>query len=168
MTPFLLSLTIGLAFGMAISTQDFQLAFRRVGNYINGLRPSTQLLMKEVKSILAQFSIPNQPDLQVVGYAALTGTDTVIADAACKIYAIVAKKTTTTAAWFKGSDSASASSSTAGEVTFKQAKLDEVVIVFPKGFDCANGFTISSDTTASGNTGSSAGDGAAGFVILGA
>lgn len=154
--------------GMAISTQDFQLAFRRVGNFLNSFRPSTQILLQDVKSILSQFSVPNLPDLQVVGFAALTGTDTVIADAACKIYAIVLKKANTTAAWFKASDSASASSSTAGEVTCKQAKVDEVVLVFPKGFDCANGFTISSDTTAAGNTGSTAGDGAAGFVILGA
>lgn len=110
----------------------------------------------------------NNPDLQVVEFDFLTGTDTVIADAACQLYAIVLRKATTTAAYFKGSDSATTSSSTAPEVELRQNEVSADMMIFPRGLAMASGFTVSSDTTSDGNTGSSAGDGAAGVVLLAA
>jgi hypothetical protein len=149
---------------MAISTQTGVLAWQRASHFPG--EASTQKLLDTLKLILV--TQLNNPDLQVKEFDNLTGSDTVIADAACKIYGIVLSKQTATAAYFKGSDSASAASSTAPEVELRQNSISEDVLLFPDGRAMANGFTISSDTTSDGNTGSSAGDGARGFVILGA
>lgn len=150
---------------MAISTQDIVLARRRFYNAVSVDTP-TRLMATAFFSWLAQQG--GRPDLQVKEFDHLTGTDTVIADAACSLYAIVLQKTTVTAAYFKGSDSASASSSTAPEVSLRQNSIKTDLMLFPRTLPMANGFTISSDTTASGNTTSAAGDGASGVVLLGA
>lgn len=150
---------------MAISTQDALYAKRRAFSF-PFTKSSSGLLVQALFSYLAQFK--QNPDLQFVPFDHLTGSDTVIADAACKLYMLLLKKTTTTAAYFKGSDHASASSSTAPEFELRQNTAEEDVMIFPDGLALANGLTISSDTTSDGNTGSSAGDGAKGFAIIGA
>lgn len=149
---------------MAISTQTGVLAWQRASHFPG--EASTQKLLETLKLILV--TQLGNPDLQVVEFDNLTGSDTIIADAACKIYGIVLSKQTATTAFFKGSDSATTSSSTAPEVELGQGTISEDVLVFPGGRPMANGFTISSDTTSDGITGSAAGDGARGFVILGA
>lgn len=150
---------------MSLSLQDIVLARRRFYNAVTVDTP-TRLMATAFFSWLAQQG--GHPDLQVKEFDYLTGTDTVIADAACSLYAIVLAKATTTTAYFKGSDSASASSSTAPEVELRQTTVKTDLLLFPRKLPMANGFTISSDTTSDGNTGSSAGDGAAGVVLLGA
>ena len=112
------------------------------------------------------------PDLQVVVFDLQTSAaaDAVIADAACTLYGIFAKKSSTaTGAWLKGSDHASASSSTAAEFSqeLNAANL-EVAVVYPGGYAQGTGWTFGADTTANGSTNSTAGDGPKGFVILGA
>lgn len=149
---------------MSLSLQEPLLAKRRAFNF-PFTKSSTQLLLQALFSYLSQFK--GNQNLQVVEFDHLTGSDTVIADAACTIYGILLKKTTTTAAYFKGSDHASASSSTAPEIELRQNTAKEDFLMFPDGLPMANGLTISSDTTSDGITGSSAGDGAKGMVILG-
>ena len=151
---------------MAISTQEFTLAKRRFMHSVAGSDAAAYRMSVAFFSWLAQFK--NSLALQCVEFTFLTGTDTVIADAACKIYAILFRKATTTAAYFKASDSASASSSTAPEIELRQNQVQVEQFFSPKGLAMANGFTISSDTTSDGNTTSAAGDGAAGVVLLGA
>jgi len=148
---------------MAISVVDGVKAWARALHF--PADPGVQAQLLALKSYLA--AQKNNPDLQCVEFDHLTGSDTVIADAACKIYAIVMVKATATAAYLKGSDSASASSSTAPEVEWRQNAISEDVIICPDGRAMANGFTVSSDTTSDGITGSSAGDGAKGLVLLG-
>lgn len=150
---------------MATNLQDIVLARRRFYNAV-AIDTPTRLMATAFFSWLAQQG--GHPDLQVVEFDYLTGSDTVIMNAACSLYAIVLKKATTTAAYFKGSDSASASSSTAPEVELRQNSIKTDLMLFPRKLPMANGFTVSSDTTSDGNTGSSAGDGAAGVVLLGA
>ena len=151
---------------MPISTQEFTLAKRRYFHSVAGSDAGQYRLSVAFFSWLAQFK--NSLALEVVEFDHLTGTDTIIASAACKLYAILLKKATTTAAYFKGSDSASASSSTAPEIEFRQNAIGVDGIYSPKGIPMSNGFTVSSDTTSDGTTTSAAGDGAAGVVLLGA
>jgi hypothetical protein len=107
-------------------------------------------------------------DLQVVPFDHLTGSDVVAADVPCKVYAILLKKATTTAAFFKGGDSATTVNSAAPTVSLRQNTVEVDQMFFPNGLAMATGFAMISDTTADGSTGSSAGDGAAGVVLLGA
>jgi hypothetical protein len=157
---------------MAISTQAAVKAKRRAFNGVQvlGLSSSASQALSTLLQELSQKK--NNPDLQVVEFDLQTSaaSDAVIADAACTIYGIFAKKSgTATGAWLKGSDHASASSSTAGEWTHEfNAANAEVVATYPNGFVQGTGWTFGADTTASGNTNSTAGDAMKGFVILGA
>jgi hypothetical protein len=154
-----------LIVGMAISVGDFTQARRNYFSFIASNDAASYKLAYAYFSWLAQMN--NSPDLQVVPFTYLTGTDKVIADAPCRLYLILLKKNTTTAAYFKGSDHASVSSSTAPEIEFRQNAVQVDQMFFPKGLAMAVGLTVSSDTTSDGSTGSSAGDGAAGVVVLG-
>lgn len=149
---------------MAIATQAAVLAWQRASHFPSD--PGVQFQLETLKSYLAAQG--GNPDLQVVEFDHLTGTDVVIADAACKVYAIVLVKTTATAATFKGTDNATTGSATAGNVTLTQNSIGEAAQTFPSGLPMANGLTLISNTTASGSTTSAAGDGAKGLVILGA
>lgn len=153
------------AVGMAISPVEFTQARRNYFSFIAREDAAAYKTAYEFFSWLSQMG--GAPDLQVVPFTYLTGTDTVIANAPCKVYVILLKKNTTTAAYFKGSDHASTSSSTAPEIELRQNAVGVDQMFFPKGLAMANGLTVSSDTTSDGNTGSTAGDGAAGCVVLG-
>lgn len=150
---------------MALSTQEFTLAKRRFNQNAAQNACLKQLAVAFFGWLANQ---KGRPPLQVVEFTNLTGTDTVIADAPCRLFAILLKKATTTAAYFKGSDNATTSSSTAPEIEFRQNSITSDGLFFPKGNDMANGLTISSDTTSDGAAGSAAGDGASGVVLLGA
>lgn len=150
---------------MAISVVDPVIGWRQVGNLINSFSPSIQLQAKMLKSWMSQ--VLGNPDIQVVPFDRLSSSEVVIADAACTLYAIFAKKTTATATFTKATDSASASSDTAAEIVIKMAgALRYQALCFFNGLAMANGITMQGNTTADGGTGSST-DGANGFVILG-
>lgn len=150
---------------MALSTQDPVLAWRRVANAILSMSPAVQAQMAALKSWLTQQG--GNPDLQFVPFDKLTSTETVIADAACKLYAICTSKATATATFTKATDSATTSSDTAAEVVMKEAGASSSnALIYPQGLAMANGITMQGNTTADGGTGSGA-DGASGFVLLG-
>lgn len=158
---------------MAISTQAGVKAKRQAFNLLNflGFSSSASQALSTLFQELAQKK--GNPDLQVVVFDLQTSaaSDAVIADAACTIYGVFAKKSSTaTGAWLKGSDHATASSSTAAELLAElNAASQEFVATFGKdGFAQGTGWTFGADTTASGTTNSTAGDGPKGFVILGA
>lgn len=151
---------------MAISVSDSINAWRKVGAAIHSMSPSVQLQMTALKSWLSQ-QLGN-PDLQFVPFDRLSSTEVVIADAACKLYAIVARKITATATFTKATDSATASSDTAAEYVVKMAGAETFyALLFPNGMAMASGITMQGNTTADGGTGSGT-DGATGFVLLGA
>lgn len=158
---------------MAISTQAGVKAKRAAFGYaaLLGLGSSTVQALNTLFQELSQKK--NNPDLQVVVFDLQTSaaSDAVIADAACTIYGIFGKKSSTaTGAWLKGSDSATTSSSTAAEwMAELNAANQEFVGLFGKdGAAQGSGWTFGADTTAAGSTNSTAGDGPKGFVILGA
>jgi hypothetical protein len=153
---------------MSLSTQDPVQAKRRWfhSTAVGASAAATQLSIAFFSWLMQQRR--PIPFLQTVEFAALTGTSTVIANVACHLYAIVLKKTTTTAAYFKGSDNATTASSSAPEVSLRQNTAETDLLFFPYGLAMANGFSIASNTTGGGSTGSAAGDGAAGAVLLGA
>lgn len=151
---------------MALSTQSAVLAKRRALNY-QFRKPFSRRIVKVLFETLAQHK--GNPDLQIVEFDNLAAQDTVIADAACKVYGIVLTKDTATAAYFKGADHATTAPTTGGGEIMQElnAANDEVVLAYPDGFALGSGLTVTSHTSAGGATESSAGDGPRGFVILG-
>ena len=131
-------------------------------------KPKTQAGLKALFSYLAQHK--GSPQLQFVTFAALAGTDTVIADAACKVYAIFSKKPSgsSTTSFFKLTDHASTGSATAETLKYPMLSTNEDLLVFYDGLAMSAGATLLAHTTSDGNTGSSAADRADGFVIVGA
>ncbi len=150
---------------MALSVQDIVRAKRRFLNFVGPVDACSYGLGMSFFSWLSQQG--GNPDLQVVEFDHLTGTDVVIANAPCKVYAIVLRKVTTTAAVFKGTDNATTGSATAFNVALLQNSIGFSNQFFGKGLPMANGLTVISNTTTAGNTTSAAGDGAAGVVLLG-
>lgn len=130
-------------------------------------KPSVQALLKALFSHLQQHR--GNPDLQVVFYSALAGTDVVIADAACTLFAWYIKKpsASATAAYVKGSNHASALSETAQEFCIYLPDNEEVCLVFPDGINLGTGLTIGSNTTADGIVGTAAADRPDGFCVIG-
>jgi hypothetical protein len=158
---------------MAISTVSAIKAKRQAFSLIQtlGLSSSASQLLSTLLQELSQKK--GNPDLQVVVFDLQTSaaSDAVIADAACTIYGIFGKKSgTATGAWIKGSDHATTSSSTASEwmVELNAASKEFVGTFGVAGSPQTAGWTFGADTTASGSTNSTAGDGPKGFVILGA
>lgn len=152
---------------MAISTQDSVLAWRNIFNRCHSMKPSTQRVLQALKSFLAQQG--NNPDLQVVGFDSLSASETVIADAACKLYAVVLKKAATaTATYSKLTDHATTSSDDSSDfVILSNVSKSEHPLVFPQAVSFANGITMQGNTTASGGTTSGA-NACSGFAIIGA
>jgi type II secretory pathway pseudopilin PulG len=112
------------------------------------------------------------PDLQFVPFQLSATADTVIADAPCKLYflAVTKPSASTTNAWVKGSNSATATAG-AGDIAIPMVgtggggKTQQ--LCFPAGLPLSNGLTIASHTTVNGTTRSSAGDCSSGFAIIG-
>jgi hypothetical protein len=161
-------LTLGLTVGMALSLQSAVLAKRRALNWVTAIggKPFSQGAMKWFWSFQAQFL--GSPDMQIVEFAALSSSEVVIADAACKLYALVLYKATATATYTKATDSATTSSDADSEIRIKQAgAATEAVLIFPQGLAMASGITMQGNTAPSTGTGSGA-DGGNGFAIVGA
>lgn len=149
---------------MSLSVQDIVSAKRRYLNAPTLDAGSFQLSMAFF-SWLAQQRF--NPDLQVVEFGPLSSSEVVIADAPCKIYAIVQKCPTSTATFTKGTDSATTSSDADSEYRQKMEGANRTKAeFFPTGLPMANGFTMQGNTTASGGTGSGT-NGASGVVLLG-
>jgi len=151
---------------MAISVQDGVLAWRRISNSVLNLAPFVSFIFTALKTWLAQHG--GNPDLQIVPFASLSDSETVIADAACKLYGLVlVKQGAATATFSKLTDSASASSDASSELRFwSNAVGQEQAFVWPTGLNFANGITMQGNTTANGGTTSGA-DACLGFCVIG-
>jgi hypothetical protein len=115
----------------------------------------------------------NPKDLAYIPFTTSGGADVVIADAACKVYAIVLKKRpgSTTAAWFKASNHASAAAANGDIVVALDATVPATkpfALVFHDGLPMGTGVTIASHTTVNGNTDSQAADSQDGYFLVGA
>ena len=151
---------------MALSLESANLVRQRV--LAETRKPKTQAQLKALFSYLAQHK--GSPNLQFVTFAALQATDTVIADAACKVYAIYTKKpsASTVTSFFKLTDHASTGSGTAETLKFPMLTNSEDLVQFPDGLAMAAGVTLLAHTTSDGTTASAAADRADGWVIVGA
>lgn len=112
-------------------------------------------------------------DLQIVVWGSTAAADKVVADAACKVYAIFLSKpsASTTDAWFKGSDHATVAAA-AGDFSARMVGTGgggrQYCPVFHDGLPMGTGFTVQTHTTVNGNTKSAAADSVTGFAIIGA
>lgn len=154
---------------MALSLEDITLvkqkcrldSFSKVGP-VNILRG----LFKHMNDVL------KNPDLQFVAFE-FAGADIAVADAACKLYFMVATKpaASTTNAWIKGSNHATVAAA-AGDVVIPLVGTNgggkAQTLCFPDGLPLGTGLTIASHTAVDGNTDSSAADRSSGFAIIGA
>lgn len=149
---------------MALSLVEILKAKRRALNQT--VKPSIQGFIKWFFEYMSQFA--GNPNLQIKEFAALSSTEVVIADAACKLYGLVLRKATATATYTKLTDSATTSSDADSEFRIKQAGVDQTMaLMFPDGVPFASGITMQGNTAPSTGTGSAA-DGGNGFAILGA
>ncbi len=157
---------------MAISTQDINLVKRKVFAFLeNGTtRGRGNVFAREqFKALFSYFSQHgSNPNLQFVTFADLTG-DTVIADAAHKLYAVFVKKQNTgTDAFVKGVDHATVAAGTTFAFCIELNLGNDVAcLIFPAGLAMATGLTLVSSTTDTGGTDSTSGDGPNGFILLG-
>lgn len=133
-------------------------------------RPHVQGALKWLFSYLAQHK--KSPDLQFVAFDELDADETVIADAACRIYALFMSvpSTSDAATYVKITDHATTSSDAASEFRFEMGGngAQQEVMIWHNGTPMGSGATMQGNTTANGGTASDAADGCTGFVILGA
>lgn len=154
---------------MALSTENANLVWQKAKAAMDslGAKPSLVDALKTLKTQLS--TVGGNPDLQFVAFADLTG-DTVIADAACQLYAIFAKKqATATDAFLKAVDHASTAAGTTFFLCVELAEASEqILLIFPGGIPQSAGITLVSSTTDTGGTDTTTGDGPNGFCIIGA
>lgn len=113
------------------------------------------------------------PDLYIEFFSGLDSADQVISDAACKLYALYAKKpaASTTTAFLKGSDHGSAMQAGASLVipfNGTGGGGQNHCLVFHDGLQLGTGLTMGSATTGNGTTKSNSADAPTGFAIIGA
>lgn len=154
---------------MAISLEDFQKAWQRTR--ISTQRVAVAEILRGLKAYLTENK--GQPQLQVVYFALSNSADTVIADAACVLHALVYDKpnASTTAAWLQGSNHASAMQASEDfniPLSASAKATKPIILTFPDGLPLSAGLVIISATTAAGGTRSATADCGTGFAILGA
>ncbi len=157
---------------MAISTQDINLAKQKAINFLDGISPkdpAASMVVAALFQYLGQHK--RNPDLQAVTFQTANGADTVIADAACRLYALLYTKlsTSTTAAFLQVSDHASAVQAEEEIRLEIEATNNKVqILLFPHGKVYGTGITLISATTAAGGTRSAAADIGSGLALIGA
>lgn len=151
---------------MALSTQASIIVKRKVAAFLRNCGGGLGLINKGFWMGLNQDGI--EVDMQLVPFGNLTG-DTVVADAACKVYAVYLKKqATATDAYFKMVNHATTAAGTTFELALGlPGSGDECMLLFPKGIAYGTGITLVSSTTDAGGTDSTSGDGPDGFVLIG-
>ncbi len=126
-----------------------------------------------LRSLWLYMETLQNPNLQIVFFSGLGTADKVIADAACKLFALYSKKpaASTTDAWLKGSDHATVAAAN-GDIVQKMIGTGgggrEYCPVWHDGLPLGTGLTLGAHTTVNGNTKSAAADAPTGFAIIGA
>jgi hypothetical protein len=152
---------------MAITDQSSQLAKRRAQHWIAGFANGSFLFLvfQRFWSWFSQFG--GNIDMSVVEFAGLTNTDTVLEAAACTLYALAFTKPTTVATFVKGTDNATTCATNGSQdLSIKMNTVGEHCIFFPKGLTLTAGWTMRSNTTATGSTTTATADVVTGFGIF--
>lgn len=148
---------------MALTTIAANLVRQSVKSYTRD--PGMHLQLDALFRYLSEHK--GNPDLYFEAYSDLTA-DTVISDAACRVYFVYGRKqNTATDAYLMVSDHATAQDTTTGLTLALVEANDDGVIVYPEGQAFATGCVITSSTDADGTTDTTTGDGPDGFVIVG-
>lgn len=130
-------------------------------------------ISENLRALFKHLNTLGNPDLQFVPFTTTGAADVVIADVACKVFAVVATKpaASTTDAWLKGSDHATVAAAN-GDIAIKLIGTggggQHFCATFLNGLIMGTGLTIASHTAVGGNTDSAAGDSASGYFIIGA
>lgn len=162
---------------MAISLQDANKVWQKVKGAVAGSDSATQEQLKALKHYLA--TLKGNPQLQFVPINGLVNSSDsgntvsqVLADAACRIYAIVLVKRGTTATWFKGSNSATTAATDGTQVIAEHdanaVAGQEIVRIFKDGKSMSSGFTVTEDTAGVTATLTLLANRFDGFTIIGA
>ena len=164
---------------MALSTQAANLVWQKVDIALNSASLSAPIRQQfaALKAYLSQ--VKGNRDLEFVAFtdAGITGADgVVIADAACKLYAVFVQKDgtsgtgTATDSFVKAFDNATVdTTATDGRVVIPLLVAARTGVYFDhNGLDMAAGIVATAHTTYAGSTDSTAGDAGPGFIILGA
>lgn len=152
---------------MALTTEAINLVRQRCFPQLKGRHIAEQL-----KALFDHLNFAGNPDLTFVPLTG-AGTDQVVSDVACKVYAVYVRKPTasTTDAWAKASDHASVAAAN-GDWVVKLLGTGgggkEYMTTFPTGLLMGTGFTFATHTTVNGSTDSNAADQPVGFAIVGA
>lgn len=153
---------------MSLVLSSFETALRKI--FAEARKSGTQTAFRAFKAYLNTLG---NPDLKFVSFSGLETADVVVSDSACRVYAVFGKKpaASTTNAWLKGSDHASAAAAN-GDFVAKFIGTSgggrEYFMDFPDGLPMGTGFTLGCHTTVNGNTKSAAADAVTGFAIVGA
>lgn len=160
---------------MALSLQNSNLVWQKAKISLEALAagPVATAAFRALKERLA--GVGGNPDLQFVVIDASLADDasgTILADAACKVYGIYAKKTATaTDSYLAILDDATDDTGVATDVRAILPFLEashELTLVDPAGIAMGTGVVAKAYTDWDGTTDSTAGDAPNGFVILGA
>lgn len=145
---------------------------------VSGSVANPQAILWALKALFMHLASNKQnPDLKIVfidgGATASDSGNTasqVVSDSACTLYAILLKKTGTTATWFKITNHATTATTDGTEdFSYKLTDAGEVdLFLFPFGRALSTGLTYTEDTTATGSTLNLLANRIDGFVIVGA
>ena len=153
---------------MALVLSALETALRKV--MPESRKAGSQTFARALKEYLNQIG---NPDVKFLAFSGLETADVVVSDAACRVYAVFGKKpaASTTNAWLKASDHASAAAAN-GDFVAKFIGTSgggrEYLVCFPDGLPMGTGFTLGCHTTVNGSTKSAAADAVTGFAIVGA
>lgn len=158
---------------MAITLENANAVWQRVNIASQGMSPWVRQQLKVLKQALSQ-DFRNK-DLQFVAFDRTTNgsdggnADAVIADAACRVVAIVGRKyTTATSAYLKASNHASAIQAQGEIILNANEASEEVVYTNPKGHPMSTGVTLATVTAYNGTTRNTTAASFDGFVIIAA
>lgn len=161
---------------MAIATQDINLAKRKAFNYLSAGTKGDPFAFAVIDQLFRYLSSQGaNPDLQFVAFEAADvtgGSGKIIADAACKVYAVYAKKaaTNSTDSYLDMFDDAADDCDGATDARLVLPFLvasDGALYMKKDGLAMAAGVVLASYTDYDGTTKSAAADAQNGFVIIG-
>lgn len=155
-----------------MAVQDINLAKQKVFNFLDAISPKdpvANMLFSALFQYLGQHK--GNPDLECITFQTANGADTVVSAAACKLYALVYTKlsTSTTAAFLQISDHASAvQAEEEVRLEIEATNNKPQFLIFPHGKAYGTGIVLISATTAAGGTRSAAADIGSGLALIGA
>lgn len=156
---------------MALTLEDALLTKQRALNNFNYTDPECEATIRQLFD--GAINAKGSPKLQYVSIDYTGNVDIVVADVACRLYAVVLKKPTasTVDAWAKFSDHATVASADP-DLAIKLVGTGgggrQYALTFQNGLSLATGLTTASHTSNSADTDSADADASAGFAIIGA